>query len=189
MWLILIQNNVILHTFSSLHYSESSLCRGIPPTRHTLWSPHMPDCTAASDGSPLPVGAFRVEAACLGAGACESQPAYHLNNIYKFSSYLTGNTSRLHYKAQPVNAVCGNSRCLLWEPYGTHSYTVWAECRVCTSQETHHVSTTKPNRLMLFGETVADYCENHIEHTDILCVQNVEFWEVKLVGTYSNHCT
>jgi hypothetical protein len=24
----------------------------------------------------------------------------------------------------------------------------------------------KPNRLMLFGETVAVYCENHTEHTD-----------------------
>jgi hypothetical protein len=28
-----------------------------------------------------------------------------LRNIYKFSPYLTGNTSRLRYKAQPVNAV------------------------------------------------------------------------------------
>jgi hypothetical protein len=37
---------------------------------------------------------------------------------------------------------------------------------VCTSQETHYVSTTEPNRLMLFGETVAVYCENHTEHTD-----------------------
>jgi hypothetical protein len=36
-----------------------------------------------------------------------------LNNIYKFSSYLTGNTLRLRYKAQPVNGVWGNSRCLL----------------------------------------------------------------------------
>jgi hypothetical protein len=33
--------------------------------------------------------------------------------VYKSSSYLTGNTLRLHYKAQPVNAVWGNSRCLL----------------------------------------------------------------------------
>jgi hypothetical protein len=29
------------------------------------------------------------------------------------SLYLTGNTLRLHYKAQPANAVWGNSRCLL----------------------------------------------------------------------------
>jgi hypothetical protein len=38
-----------------------------------------------------------------------------------------------------------------------------------TSQETHYVSTTKPNRLMLFGETVAVYCENHTEHTNTRC--------------------
>jgi predicted Zn-dependent protease with MMP-like domain len=37
---------------------------------------------------------------------------------------------------------------------------------VRTSQETHYVSTTEPNRLMLFRETVAVYCENHTEHTD-----------------------
>jgi hypothetical protein len=29
------------------------------------------------------------------------------------SLYLTGNTLRLHYKAEPVNAVCGNSHCIL----------------------------------------------------------------------------
>jgi hypothetical protein len=101
--------------------------------------------------------------------------AFLLYNIYKFSSYLTGNTLRHRYKAQPVNAVWGNSRCLLWEPYGTHKYTVWAECRVRTRQETHHVSATKPNRLMLFGEAVAVYCENHTEHTDTLCGQSAEF--------------
>jgi hypothetical protein len=39
-----------------------------------------------------------------------------------------------------------------------------------TSQETHYVSATKPNRLMLFRETVAVYCENHTEHTN-----NIEF--------------
>jgi hypothetical protein len=37
---------------------------------------------------------------------------------------------------------------------------------VRASQETHYVSITEPNRLMLFGETVAVYCENHTEHTD-----------------------
>jgi hypothetical protein len=53
------------------------------------------------------------------------QTEFLLNNIiYKSSSYLTGNILLLHYKAQPVNAVWGNSRCLLWEPYGTHRYTL-----------------------------------------------------------------
>jgi hypothetical protein len=40
--------------------------------------------------------------------------------------------------------------------------------RVRTSQETHYISATKSSRLMLFGETVAVYCENHTEHTDTL---------------------
>jgi hypothetical protein len=32
---------------------------------------------------------------------------------------------------------------------------------------------------MLFGETVAVYCENHMEHTDILCGQTGEFLDVE----------
>jgi hypothetical protein len=47
-----------------------------------------------------------------------------------------------------------------------------------TSQETQYVSTTKPNRLLLFRETVAVYCENHTEHTNTLCGQNAQFWYV-----------
>jgi hypothetical protein len=43
------------------------------------------------------------------------------------------------------------------------------------------------NRLMLFGETVAVYCENHTEHTDTLCEQNAEFSCAKAGGTYSDH--
>jgi hypothetical protein len=42
---------------------------------------------------------------------------------------------------------------------------------VRTSQETHYVSATKPNRLMLFRETVAVYCEKHTEHTDTLSTE------------------
>jgi hypothetical protein len=47
---------------------------------------------------------------------------------------------------------------------------------VCTSQETHYVSVTKPNRLMLFRETVTVYCENHTEHTSAPCGQNAELF-------------
>jgi hypothetical protein len=55
-----------------------------------------------------------------------------------------------------------------------------------TSQETHHISATKPNRLMLFRETVTVYCKNHTEHTDKLCEHNAELLYVKASGTYSN---
>jgi hypothetical protein len=79
--------------------------------------------------------------------------------------HLAGITLRLRYRAEPVNAVWGNSRCLLWEPYGTHKYTLWAECRgfvyknpVRISQDTYYISATETSRLMLFGETVAVYC-------------------------------
>jgi hypothetical protein len=57
----------------------------------------------------------------------------------------------------------------------THRYTAWAECRDFTSQENYFVSLTNPNRLMLFGERITAYCENHTEHTDTLCGQNAEF--------------
>jgi hypothetical protein len=48
----------------------------------------------------------------------------------------------------------------------------------------HIASATKHNRLMLFRETVSVYCENHTEHTDTLCGQNVEFCYVKAGGAY-----
>jgi hypothetical protein len=46
---------------------------------------------------------------------------------------------------------------------------------------------TKPNRLTLFRETVAVYCENHTDHINTLCGQNAEYFNVNAGGTYSNH--
>jgi hypothetical protein len=43
---------------------------------------------------------------------------------------------------------------------------------VRTSQEICYVSTTETNRLMLFGEAVAVYCENHTKHTNTMRAQN-----------------
>jgi hypothetical protein len=43
---------------------------------------------------------------------------------------------------------------------------------------------------MLFRDTVAVYCENRTEHTDTLCGQNTEFWDIKADGgTYRYRCT
>jgi hypothetical protein len=40
---------------------------------------------------------------------------------------------------------------------------------------------------MLFKETVAVYCENHMEHTNIVCGQNAEFRLVSALITNSNY--
>jgi hypothetical protein len=47
-------------------------------------------------------------------------------------------------------------RCTLGKFTGYYSFR--------TSQETHYVSATKPNRLMLFRKTISVYCENHTEN-------------------------
>jgi hypothetical protein len=51
-------------------------------------------------------------------------------------------------------------------------------------RETHYVSATKPNRLMLFREIIAVYCENHTEHINTLCGQNAEFLSVQKQVVY-----
>jgi hypothetical protein len=71
---------------------------------------------------------------------------------------------------------------LIKGPFKT-GFTVYTNS-VRTSQETHYVSTTEPNRLMLFSETVAVYCENHMEHTNTLCGQNAEFYNIYKFSSY-----
>jgi hypothetical protein len=45
---------------------------------------------------------------------------------------------------------------------------------VRTSQETHYVFVTKPNRLILFKEIIAVCCENHKKHINTLRGQNIK---------------
>jgi hypothetical protein len=40
---------------------------------------------------------------------------------------------------------------------------------------------------MLFRETVAVYCDNHMDHTGTPCGQNEEFQYVPAGGIYSYH--
>jgi hypothetical protein len=49
-----------------------------------------------------------------------------------------------------------------------------------TSQETHYISTTTRNRLMLFKETIAVYCANHTKHA-------MNRMQSTADGTYSNY--
>jgi hypothetical protein len=89
---------------------------------------------------------------------------------------LFGETVAVYYEnhTEHTNTLCGQNA----------EFKIIYKNSVPTSQETHYVSTTKPNRLMLFGETVAVYCENHTEHTDTPCGQNVEkFWRIELRWT------
>jgi hypothetical protein len=74
-----------------------------------------------------------------------------------------------------TDTVCGQHVEIWCVKSGGIYSNLWAlKCKLVlrTSQETHYISATKPNRLMLFGETVAVYCEDHTEHTDTLCGQN-----------------
>ena len=41
---------------------------------------------------------------------------------------------------------------------------------------------------MLCREIIAVCSEIHTKHINTVCGQNVELLNVKLVGTYSNHC-
>jgi hypothetical protein len=47
---------------------------------------------------------------------------------------------------------------------------------VRTSQETHYVSATEANRLILYGETVAVSCRNHTEHTDTVLTSQEAYY-------------
>jgi hypothetical protein len=125
------------------------------------------------------------------------------------SPYLTGNTSRPRYRAQPVNsswgeivAVCCENRteytdtlcgqsvphtehtytlCGRSVPHTEHTDTVWA---VRTSQKARYVSSTEHNRLMPCGETVSVCCENGTEHTDTLwAVRTSQETEIQCVGS------
>jgi hypothetical protein len=57
---------------------------------------------------------------------------------------------------------------------------------VRASQETHHVFAKKTSWLMVFRETVAVYCVNHMKHINRIYDQNILY--VQAGGTYSYHC-
>jgi hypothetical protein len=40
---------------------------------------------------------------------------------------------------------------------------------------------------VVWGNIIAVYCENHMQHANTLCGQNAEFLNVTAGGTYSNN--
>jgi hypothetical protein len=98
--------------------------------------------------------------------------AVYCENHKEHSDTLCGqsvphrNHVSLPYRAHSVK---GNARCLLWEPYRTHGYTLWA---VRTAQEKTYLRYIAQT-INAVGETIAVYCENRTELTEALCGQSV----------------
>jgi hypothetical protein len=67
---------------------------------------------------------------------------------------------------------CNAYASILHRKYTDQSSSEYYTHSNCTSLETRYVSAIEPNRLILCGETITVYCENHMEHTDTLCGQN-----------------
>jgi hypothetical protein len=77
---------------------------------------------------------------------------------------FTGNTLRLHYKAQHVNAL--REKVVV--------YCVYTLCKHNIEFASHRKHINSPLQSPS-GEIIAAYCENHMEYLDTLCGQNVEF--------------
>jgi hypothetical protein len=97
---------------------------------------------------------------------------------HRYSPYLTGNTLRLRYRAQPV-MLFRETVAVYCENHPEHTDTV----RI--SQETHYVSATEPNRLCCLRKQSL-FTVRTIRNTDTLCGQAAQFLYVKVRDTYGN---
>jgi hypothetical protein len=68
-----------------------------------------------------------------------SIPPILLNDIKKWSFYLTENTALLQRQTDYY--------CLVWEPYETRKWTVWAEFEVSMLMQVVHIVTTVPEKV------------------------------------------
>jgi hypothetical protein len=87
-----------------------------------------------------------------GSGYCLHEALYR---------YLDGDTAEYHENPKSLQPVFRS----IFE-MGLNLIQTRSKYPVFTSQETHYVSATKTNRLMLFAEIIAVYCENHTGHTN-----------------------
>jgi hypothetical protein len=87
----------------------------------------------------------------------------HTDTIFVQNSEFVPHRIHITSPLQSITSSCclGKEPLFISSTIRTHRNTVWAERRVFSSQETQHVSSTMPNPLMLYVETVAVYGENH----------------------------
>jgi hypothetical protein len=93
-------------TVQSFHYFRISNLFYSGLTCYVNLIPSVPICLFLSFNN---VGVYLLQISIWFIKINPLETEFQLNNIYKFSPYLTGNIFRLRYKAQPVNAVYGNS--------------------------------------------------------------------------------
>jgi hypothetical protein len=93
---------------------------------------------------------------------CGETVSAYCGNRTEHSPYLTGNTLRLRYKVQVGKQSLFTVRTVRNTQIHINS--------VSTSPETHHVSATEPNRLMLCK--ICDFHVNNYEECGILGYKN-----------------
>jgi hypothetical protein len=94
---------------SCLTYGESVYCATVHSWRHIFQCP-------VRFASTAPISSLRLN--------CRTSTDLHKYIRIQSVPHMKHIMSRL--QTQRVNAVYENSSCWLWEPYGTHKYTLWA---------------------------------------------------------------
>jgi hypothetical protein len=103
---------------------------------------------------------------------CESHTEHRYTLCADCSPYLTGNNLRLRHRAQPVNAVWGNSCCLLWKSYGIHRYTLWAECNPYLTVNTLRLRYSSQPVNAVWGNSRCLLWEPHGTHKYTLWIES-----------------
>jgi hypothetical protein len=90
---------------------------------------------------------------------------------YNYSKILTTNLRSLTKERVDWRASHKPFEC-------SHLSTYYISNSVRTSHETHYITATEPNRLMLFKEIFAVLCENHTEHRSTYTVCTRKFRDI-----------
>jgi hypothetical protein len=99
--------------------------------------------------------------------------------LYQFVTYLL-TLPRMYTCTRKSEDIAKHTNCRYIPQYMKHMKRILTfQNSVYASQKTHCSFITKTNRLMLFREIIAVYCERHAKHINILCGQNARVSNVK----------